>query len=356
MGDDVLVKPDTEWFSLEPEKYLLRPDFQRFQEISGVNFRDLLSIDPDVIRDAQERLARKCKFINEMRSNHAGPWMPIMYYTGVTDFASVIPEPIPELDNMWLRFDMGDSLRRRNIALSQAILPETIRQLYQDFRRQIRVVNFGSGAGLDTTRAAVSTKDLVSSVDNYDLNQSALEFGQKMSEYLERLELLEPGLITFHNTHMARCKNNVDLGVLIGVICSMNDYHAEKLIDTLYDKLNPGGVLVVSSSNYRMRCEDPLPNFLLQHFGSSEDPMRSWGLNFRTKEKMREAFKRFRQVDIYDDSNYPGREHLKDKILSGADTLPVVTAGYKIPLSYTMPDQSVLRAQKGYNWLAVAKK
>ena len=65
----------------------------------------------------------------------------------------------------------------------------------------------------------------------------------------------------------------------------------------------------------------------------------------------------FRDISIYDDANYPGRDTIPDEILFGIDPLPSEAMGYDLsrkPLN--LPNKEILDKKIGYNWIAVAAK
>ncbi|MBC8460208.1 MAG: hypothetical protein H8D67_19660 [Deltaproteobacteria bacterium] len=73
MGNDkntMLEPSDTSWFDNEPEKYLSRDDFREFQEVSGVELRDLVSKDEAVVRKAQDEIVAQTRVLNEVRNQH----------------------------------------------------------------------------------------------------------------------------------------------------------------------------------------------------------------------------------------------------------------------------------------------
>lgn len=52
----LFVPIDTSWFKKEPEKYLAQDDFREYQEISGIDFKDLLSDELGIVGRAQKEL------------------------------------------------------------------------------------------------------------------------------------------------------------------------------------------------------------------------------------------------------------------------------------------------------------
>ena len=81
MSDKGYAACNTSWFDKEPEKYLSRDDFKKFQQVSGTDFRDLLSADKVIVRSAQENIASQTRIFNEVRNEHAGYGVPLLYYT-----------------------------------------------------------------------------------------------------------------------------------------------------------------------------------------------------------------------------------------------------------------------------------
>ena len=144
-----MLPVDTAWFDANPQKYLSRPEFIRFQEVAGVDFMDLKSSDTEILRRAQERICAQSVIINETRKEHAGYDLPFIAYTHDLAFGDELPKNQKELDKITMAGDMFDSLRRRQIALSHTILPQQISELAQEFKIPLKVANLGSGVGLD---------------------------------------------------------------------------------------------------------------------------------------------------------------------------------------------------------------
>jgi len=108
-----------------------------------------------------------------------------------------------------------------------------------------------------------------------------------------------------------------------------------------------------------MRSSDPLASFLIQHIGSTDSPLKGWGLNFRTEDDLKRILNRtgFRDIRVYDDANFPGRETADDDLLKSIDKLPAVAMGKdtsKGPLN--LPAKEILDRKIGFNWIAVATK
>ena len=157
---------DTSWFDREPERYLEREDFREFQEVSAVDFRRLMSMDRETVNQAQEEMAIKCVLFNEVRNIHFGFSFPFIIYTHDFNFSVCIPNHNPELDIIVMALDMCDSLRRRHLCLSHAIIPQVVNDLYQSLGRPVTIKNLGAGAGLGTltpssTATAVSLKSSI---------------------------------------------------------------------------------------------------------------------------------------------------------------------------------------------------
>lgn len=356
----MFVAPDTSWFDEQPETWLEREDFIAFQEMSGVDFRDLLSDNADAVRKAQEELAAQSHVCNEIRRHHTGFRMPLLYYTHDMGLACRIPRPNAALEKICLASDLGDSLRRRHIALSHAILPCEIRALHQRFGRPIVVMNLGSGVGLDAANAVRKTDVLIDSVLNYDIDKDAVDLGVQLAAWLERRGEVPPGVIQYKAKSFASCRDKAHLVILVGVICGMTDAAArDKVLPFVHSRLEDGARLVVSSSNVNMREADPLFSFLIQHVGTPTHPHGGWGLNFRTRETMHDilAAAGFRDIAIYDDADYPGRDALSPAVLSGVDPVLSEALGRRpaaAPIS--LPPHEVLARRTGYNWIAVAGK
>lgn len=336
-----------------------REDFKLFQEVAGVDFRDLLSDDAGRVFHAQKKIVSQTKIFAEVRNEHSGYCMPLLYYTHDFNLGESVLSHNMEVEKMAAAMEMGDSLRRRHIALSHAIIPKTIHDVFQRFNRPVVMKNLGSGVGLDSLHSASKSDGKVSTVLNYETNSQAFRLGRTIKTHMESNKQLEPNTVQFIQNTFTKSYEPADIIVKIGVICGLQDRVAQTLINGDYHLLKEGGVLVVSSSNQNMKSRAPLGSFLIQHIGSRDDPMKSWGLNCRTKESMMamQTQAGFTDIQIYDDSNYPDKEDLPDDLVHGVDTLPSAALEYEHPgKPINLPSRDILDKTIGYNWIAVATK
>ncbi|MFO7984423.1 MAG: hypothetical protein R6U38_01055 [Desulfatiglandaceae bacterium] len=319
----------------------------------------MISNDRETVRRVQQNLIQQCVILNEIQKLHFGYGFPLFVYTHDFGLFDPVPQHMAELDATILAFDMCDSLRRRHMALSHGVLPTVLRDLARDLDRPLTVKNLGSGVGLDMLNAAAQEDGQIASLLNYDTDNEAVLLGERVTWHLEKAQLLEPGVVEFIPRTLTKSVEPADLIVKIGVICGLQDPIAQMLLTGDYNMLNDGGKLVISSSNENMRDRDPLASFLIQHIGTREDPKKGWGLNFRTKETLFELLSNagFSDIQIYDDSNYPGKEDLPDEVLYGVETLPSQALGHAHDgKPIRLPPREVLDQTIGYNWIAVATK
>jgi hypothetical protein len=298
---------DTAWFDENSEKYLSRSDFIHFQEISNVDFRDLISKNPEIVKKAQKGLIEQSVMLNEIQKLHFGYGFPFFVYTHSFEFFEKVPRHNPEVDKIHLAFDMCDSLRRRHIALSHSIIPNTIKELSDNQKHGVVIKNLGSGVSLDVVNALRNTGASVGKVYNYDTNAEAIHLGREITSSLENNNEIRKGVIEYHEKDFMESKEPADIIIRVGIICGLRNRFAKRLLSNDYTQLNLGGKLIVTSSNFHMRSTDPLANFLIQHIGIRENPFHGWGLNFRTKDSMYEVLNKadFNDIQIYDDANYP---------------------------------------------------
>ena len=149
----ILAPTNTSWFDESPDRYFARPDFLEFQKLADVDFRDLLSYEKPVLEKAQQKIVSQSKIFNEIRNEHSGYGLPFLYYTHDFKFAQDIPHHNIELGKKYSPSGQGDSLRKRHIALSHAILPDVITELANQKGEPITMKNLGSGVGLDVINA-----------------------------------------------------------------------------------------------------------------------------------------------------------------------------------------------------------
>jgi hypothetical protein len=349
----------TGWFDKNPQKFLMSESFKFFEKVSGIALQDLISLDPTVKLAAQERIIEQSVIAKEIRNEYAGYKMPLLYYTHDLRLGQNVSKHNPEQESLWFQFDMGDSLRRRHVALSKVIIPNQIKEIFLNLNAPLVVANLGSGIGLDVVNAIMETNGQVKKVLNYDNNLDAIDLGKKITDYLEIEGKLKRGIVEYVPKNLL--KNNIknDLSILIGIICGLKDQAAVGLLSKVYGEMNYGGRVIVSSSNYHMMETDPLPNFLIQHLGKANNPLAGWGLNFRTREKMYDTLTQagFRDVEVYDDANYPGKENLSENSLLELESIPAQALGLTSTRDfYSLPPKAILDKNIGYNWLAIGKK
>jgi hypothetical protein len=358
-ADKVLAPVDASWFKQNQEEYLSRQDFIKFQKLTGVDLLDLLSKDPEVVRKAQKKIVDQCVVLNEVQKFHAGYSFPFFVYTHNFEFADKISNHNLEVDKMVLSLDMCDSLRRRHIALSHVLLPNEIIKIAEMFNKPIIIKNYGSGVGIDIMRALLKIPINVEKVLNYEINKDSIKLGRDIVEYLEKQGFLEGGVIEYVRKNFMKSKRKAHMIVAIGIICGLTDYAAREVIIKAYDDLTENGKLIISSANHHMKSTCPLSNILIQHIGTRKDPLKGWGLNFRTKDILENLLSEagFKEIQIYDDANYPGRETLPQNILHSVEELPAQAKRFKSntqPIS--LPPKEIFDRGIGYNWLAIAKK
>jgi SAM-dependent methyltransferase len=353
-----LQPPDTAWFDANPDAYLDRSDFRAFEATSGVRLRHLCSADPNVVRRVQLDPITQSVIGREINAAHGSCRFPFLAYT---QCFAVLPPPKRghgQVDRAVLRLDMTDSLRRRHIALSYAVLPSVVRSAYEAFQEPLTVANLGSGVGLDVLNAALRCEGLVREAINVETDPEAVSLGRRLVEWLVGHGRLGETVVSYIEADMLRVRTKAHVVAMVGVICPLTDAAAVTVLRSARRQLVPRGLLVVSSSNHNMRCTDPLASFLIQHLGSKDDPLAGWGLNFRTQEQLRDLLEKtgFDDIRIWHDADYPGRDEVPPEIASGVDPLPARVFGHDPVTSPVLPDPEVLARRMGYNWIAVARK
>ena len=357
----MMMPVDTAWFDADPEAWLQREEFVRYQELARVDFRDLKSSSPKTIDQAQKRLAEQSVIIHEVRKEHAGFGVPLIAYTHDLNFGDQLEGHIKELDQLMMAEDIFDSLRRRHVALSHAILPAQVEKLAGTFSQPISILNLGSGIGLDMINVLQKHQDKVGRVDNYDTNRLAVHLGRHLTAELEGEGALPEGVVNYHCQSLmkASAQEQCHLAVLVGIICGLEDRVAETVLRRSVSYLEKGGQIVVTSSNEMMHCNSPLASFLIQHIGQLGKPEKSWGLNFRSRNQMEELLVKAgcEDVMIYDDYSFPGHEQMSDELFWGVDCLPSTVLGHKHnsrPLA--LPSAERRQRREGYNWIAIGRK
>ena len=354
-----MLPVDTAWFDADPQKYLTRPEFIRFQEVADVDFMGLKSPDSNVVHATQEKITRQSSIFNEVRKEHAGYGMPFLAYTHDLNFGDNLVNHRRELDELFMTGDMFDSLRRRHLALAHILIPAQVKELSDKFRVPLEIANLGSGVGLDLLQVLQNANGYTLRVVNYDINQAALNLGRHLAKQLAEEGRIAPESVSYHATSLTRVSGPIHLAVMVGVICGVDDKLAAILLKKVFRQLEKGGRLLVTASNERMHNTSPLTAFLAQHVGTLDNPLLGWGLSFRSRETTKRLLKNagFNVVGIYDDWNYPGIDELDDELLNSADPLPSRILGRPHdgkPLA--LPPEEIRKRREGYNWIAIGEK
>ncbi len=354
------VQLDRSWFYKNPEAYLALPEFRKFEELAGVSAEDFMADDHALLKDTQEKCEAQSVILNEIRRQHFGFAYPCIFYTHSFQCLEPVPNHNIELDRLILGLDMCDSMRRRHIALSYGVIPYCLHKVHKTMGRPLKIKNLGSGVGLDVIHAVMAENGRVGKVLNYGTNTAAVALGRKIVHYLEqKTAFLRPGIIGYIEKSMTKSDESADVIVMIGVFCGLQDFAAQFLSENAYRQLNKGGALIVSSSNANIEKTDPLASFLIQHIGTKTQSAKSWSLNFRTQEAMEKLLRDagFKDIEIYSDTEYPGKSALPGEILYGVDSLPAKALGYaQLEKPLNLPSKEVLERGIAYNWIAVATK
>jgi len=356
-----LVPNDTTWFDESQDVYFAKANFKNLEFVANVNLKDLISPSLQKIESAQNALTSQSQLLNEIRNEHEGYAMPFLYYTHDFRFAKPIPKKNYELEKIVLSSNLGDSLRRRHIALSHVILPKQISETGSCFNRPITIKNFGSGVGLDVLNAIRHSHENVGKILNYDINEEALEIGRKVATYLADQEEIPQDKVFYQNKSLLDFEKNgkSQLSIIAGVICGLTDKAASTILKRIYRDLEEGGKLVITCANQFMRDKDALANFIIQHIGTYNDPTNNWGLNFRTKDQLFALLDGagFVNIEIYDDANYPAKETVGDDVINGVETLPAKAHGYEpVAFPIALPKKEILEKSIGFNWIGIARK
>ena len=132
-------------------------------------------------------------------------------------------------------------------------------------KREIQIVNLGSGPVRDTINVATSLKGTVYGkamrVTLVDRETHALVKGLT---YAEKNRVVDS--FWFENKTIDRftrvCENEYDIALLIGILCSLNSRISIKLVESIRKCLSLGGCLIASNASKKMLTDDPFTDFL----------------------------------------------------------------------------------------------
>ena len=270
------VDLDLGWFMDNIDAYLKEDRFQlkEFSEILGFDYRDIREADK------KEEIARiivsSSSIFFEINRDKGGAIFPEKVYRRNVNWFNQAPRQVPKVDELVLKRPMCFSLNHRFKTLNRVILPYVFDELLSE-KDKLTCANIGSGLGTDLHQTAKAYHEKIDRIINIDTDETAISLGKK------EIPAEIAGKVNYYNQSLTKQKpageNSYDLCLMIGVICPLTDSAAIAILKQIRDDVSPGGIMVVSSSTYKMHDHDPLCNINIQITAQ-------WALNCRTESQL----------------------------------------------------------------------
>ena len=252
------------------------PVFQRYRQLNqGLDWENWN--DPAVKQKNVEIMRKRSSLHLEIGARKGGWIFPEKIYLDNPAYMSRAPEHIDAIDRLILEQPMCHSLRVRFDDLTQSLIPKYIEEGLSK-KDSLRVASFGAGTGRDIM--TVMTRYHQITADLYDIDESALSVGRDIARTMGMEDR-----VNFYPQDLTKIQQReYDLGLLIGIICPLEDKTARIVLKAVKRNLSDTAPLIVSSSSDKMRYEDPLSRFLIEY---SAD----WFLEFRDAARMEEVIR-----------------------------------------------------------------
>lgn len=149
---------------------------------------------------------------------------------------------------------------------------------------KFKIANFGSGPGRDTFAIAryFCSKNISLQIFNIDIDGDAINKGREIAE--------EPCFRKFNNPVFLegnflkhQFKQEIKLGMLIGVLCSISKKKCISVLKKLRDNFDREGILIASCVAPAMKECDPKMDYILEYIAG-------WVLDYKFLEELKEIF------------------------------------------------------------------
>lgn len=181
-------------------------------------------------------------------------------------------EPENLIDKYFLKCKSGIQTHKRLLSLDQNLL-YWIKKLCQN--EPLIIDNFFSGPGRDLIRIVKQNPEIKKMVNirNVDIDPRAIVIGKKLTE--------AEGLT---NVFSYECKSfvkakprNVDLMILVGVLCPLRLHVSERLLLAMRRYIKPGGHIIYSTAQHSLLNDDPFTDFLMR--------LSAWPMSYKSDEE-----------------------------------------------------------------------
>ena len=218
---------------------------------------------------------RKSSFISKVLIKDPGTFKMLeVMYTGEM-IQGVIDEYVFKSLN-------GQALRNR----LSSVITEVGKIVQTRINRKtgMKILNMGSGPARDTIEILVRNPHFTDfvSVDCADVDSEALQKGKELIQekgFSKNFNFLEKNLMELSY------RNEIDMGLLIGILCGLENRACVAVLKRIKRYFKKGGILVASNILETMLEQDPFVAWLI-------DNVIGWKLVYKTTEELQQIFEK----------------------------------------------------------------
>lgn len=179
-----------------------------------------------------------------------------------------------ELDQFILKLPLCHGLNVRYRFVVDELFPKYIDEKLKS-KQEVKIVSLGSGSGDDVMQTMRKYGPEVSFV-GYDIDPFAIEIGQQLAK-----EIGLENRVEFREESLRKCNSkDYDIAMLVGIICSLPDSVAKRVLKQIRHGLKDDGLLIVGAASDKVAYGDPLTRFLAEYCAD-------FYLEHRDKERMK---------------------------------------------------------------------
>ncbi|MBI5148910.1 class I SAM-dependent methyltransferase [Candidatus Pacearchaeota archaeon] len=213
----------------------------------------------DIKRENMLLLKTTSSLLEQLIINKGGWLFPQKVYYQNPLYLTKAKNHRPELDKFILQLPLCNGLYERYKFVTEDLFPKYIKQKLSE-KDEVKIVSLGSGSGDDVFQAMRKFGSNVSFV-GYDIDPTAIEVGQKLANEM-RLE----DRVEFRQETLRKCNHQeFDIAIMVGIICSLPEVVATRVIKQVKPCLKQDGLLIVGAAADKVAYGDPLGRFLAEY-------------------------------------------------------------------------------------------
>lgn len=150
-------------------------------------------------------------------------------------------------------------------------------------KNRMKILNLGSGSGRDTIGFLSGVSYLINfvSIDCIDVDPEALQKGNELikGENYGEINFIEGNLLRLSY------RKEIDLGLMIGVLCGLENRTCIAVLKRIRRYFKEGGILIASNVSKNMPEKDPFMSYLLKE-------IIGWKFVYKNSEELHEIFEK----------------------------------------------------------------